>query len=711
MQKRTVLKLYNWWRYTVVLLTLFSAATVNAAAPRILLRDVVAIPSGTNGMTRIAFTLRPDADGRNVAQFKLQTVTLNGVNAQTTRLPLYQGKLDANGEIPLAFDFPTSNIGTSANGTLNVTGSYSYEAVPRTIALTHAVTLPTATNLGTIIARFYLPETTAPNGRRLLGASEDATIRLNGISVGVSNAGISTLSLAPARYQLDAVLPSQARVLLQEQAIDVVAGQTTTLDILLNDEGETTEQTTLESPECPDGILSADFSSFQLKFALNGAVAKLESFSEVTLRAPGNFSDLTDLFQLDADGTIRASNLAVLRNALTAQAGKLQLHVSAQDLDGFSHADTLSFSLGSYTIKGRLQPPPSAPTLPVAGLTISLWTLEEHLGLVTTSQADGSFEFATKVPRLPILIRAETMQGGKYYYATATLLMSGDRDIALPLLGAIDQLNGVPSYHLLNETLPRRADTIMHLPRAAQQAALQRITPRNVEGVSQSTFAMASFEDIAQVGTATLTIPQGTSRLSLRYIIGSGNYPFCPGCDPTYRIERSPFNDLWSVSLLIGASGKQLFATSNAVKAQLRVNPGWQPDGSTVELHEDFDVSTLTASRAITAYLVVSITSSDGPSDPLNPDREFSDVSSAATISGEISTSPPQALEIRGIRRQSLEEDNIKTLPINDSSYYSMPRPGSTNTFHRKFVLDIKKPESVTLTRLKTFLESQPGAN
>src|SRR5262245_50517524 len=78
--------------------------------------------------------------------------------------------------------------------------------------------------------------------------------------------------------------------------------------------------------------------------------------------------------------------------------------------------------------------------------------------------------------------------------------------------------------------------------------------PAVAQGSSQTATASATAaaQNVPITGTATLSVPQGTSHVRLTYNVFTVEYPF-------FVLSQSIFNDTWSVVVQGGSSGQQLF--------------------------------------------------------------------------------------------------------------------------------------------------------
>ncbi|HET9212846.1 MAG TPA: hypothetical protein VFR03_20740, partial [Thermoanaerobaculia bacterium] len=188
-------------------------------------------------------------------------------------------------------------------------------------------------------------------------------------------------------------------------------------------------------------------------------------------------------------------------------------------------------------------------------------------------------------------------------------------------------------------------------------------------------------------------ILKGTKEATLKYRIQTDEYPY-------YVLSQSIYNDTWSLNVRGGASGQQLFDISRQINSQLSVPPVWQGDGTTGEIQEVLNVEALAANADVTLTLFASAMN---VGDSILPTRV------SASLSAET-----------GLSIKSITPDTV-TPTTGDSSFYSIPRPGSTNTYSRWFTLKITKPMNSTVTKmtskllgpgeLMTIVDGPPGAS
>lgn len=170
-------------------------------------------------------------------------------------------------------------------------------------------------------------------------------------------------------------------------------------------------------------------------------------------------------------------------------------------------------------------------------------------------------------------------------------------------------------------------------------------------------------------GSYEYTLPQGTQTVYLVYKVYSAEYPY-------YVQAQSIYNDVWSLTVS-GASGV-LFDITRQVNSQLTQPPVWLPDSTTGDIKQELNVSALTAAGEATVQISASA-------------MNVGDSALPTIVYARLETAP--ALVI-----QDASPDTITT--NNAGNYYSIPRPGVSNTLQRYFTLTLSKEKGVTVERV-----------
>src|SRR5262249_1981936 len=131
--------------------------------------------------------------------------------------------------------------------------------------------------------------------------------------------------------------------------------------------------------------------------------------------------------------------------------------------------------------------------------------------------------------------------------------------------------------------------------------------------------------------------------------------------------------------------------------SQLSTDPVWQSDGSTGTIKKTFDVSSLTANADTTLTLFASAMNVGDSVLPTIVNASIGPDDSQLTIN---SVTPDVVGFPFGIA------SDIST--VGDSSFYSIPRVGSTNYYARTFRLNFTKPTAATISNVTVTL-MDPG--
>jgi hypothetical protein len=516
-----------------------------------------------------------------------------------------------------------------------------------------------------------------------------AIVRVNGEEVATtSSAGTATVDVPAGHTDLLAIVyPMEGAT----ASVDLAAGTATTVDLPLTDREEH-ENTSLVLAEAPDGALPSTFNSFTLRFVdPTGASVPMRSIEEIQLRNIGGTGSTywPQLFGVAADGSIQATNVTAWRSALNAQGGKLELAASAIDTRGRVHWGTFTFYLARFTMAGQLAAPPSNPTLNLGGIYVFASVLNTDLVFRTVSNADGSFS----LPLLPggnIEIDANTIAGGQNYYGDAVVTLNGNLRVIVNMLHTTDKINGVPLYQTEPLTLgmsalgpaPDAAGDPDRLVRSVTEGfgffptAVTTVDPGSVT-VSVSGAA----RDQAVTQNATLTIPQGTPSVVLRYEVHTREYPY-------YVLSQSQYNDWWYLEVTAATNGARLFRRLRQINSQLSLEPIWQSNGSTGDLQYELDTQTLTQS---------------GPAD-------INVLAVTANIGdGVLPTTVTATLSLNfDVSINYIDHDTVS--PTNGlSDRFSIPRTGDSNYFQRTLTFGVHKPTGSTISNVKVFEEGVAG--
>ncbi len=532
-----------------------------------------------------------------------------------------------------------------------------------------------AENTEALTIQTFVDETAFPAGEGVL-------VFIDGAQVGVTGVGgIFTAELLPNREYRIRVLEvglvgGRATIFLEPSA-----GGTQTLQIIMTSEAGVTEDARLVVEGVSDRILDAAFPQLGMRFEYpNGTVARLTTFDYLLLRSSRNEDasrDVTSFFDLDSEGRLVLTDVEAFRSSLLSlRIGEVSIEAYGEDAMGLIFAGQARFYVGRFSLNGLLLPPPSNPALATAGLDVQARFLQDA-GIVysTASDAGGAFTF-NSLPAGNWEIAVSTADGALIYNGFATLSVVGDVGVRITLRTTVDILNNVPPYQITSFIQPQEAESGAPDRYAAQDAySLPQSFVGPGRGTGVTVMVIAGSQDAAITDSESLTVPQGTEKVILTYNVASAEYPF-------YVLSQSIFNDVWTL-VVVGSSGGQLFQITRQVNSMIFVPPFWQGDGTTGEISEELDVSGLTASGDVEIVLSASATNIG---DSILPTWVV------ATLDFE-----PE------LRINEVNADTV-TPTRGDSSYYSIPRSGETNTFTRMYTLKITRPDDSTISNVKATL-------
>lgn len=528
-------------------------------------------------------------------------------------------------------------------------------------------------------------------------AAGGAIVRINGLESGITGAdGTLTLEVAAGEIEVDAIVyPSTSG----SRTVTTTAGQRHTADVVLYDSMEPVEPTALEMAEAPDAVLDRTFTTATFRFVeANDAVVPMKKVYLAELNPEGD-SQMLDAswFAPQANGTVSVTNMTAFRNAIFAASGEIQLRLRAEDTRGRLHDAVVTFFLARFRISGRLYAPPSNQALNVAGLTVVGKVLNTPIVLYATTDVGGRFTF----PLLPsgnFEFKSESLQDGRWYYGQGVLVLDANYDLSVNMLYTDDLAAGIPEFSAqfaatsagafegmrqsppAYEDAPPREERLAHEP--PPEARLIQL------------FVSAAFRNLLVSRTVALDIPQGTTQVTLKYLVATAEYPY-------YVQAQSIYNDTWALRVRGGASGQQLFDIARQINSQLRrLQPLWRADGTTGEIEETLDVTALAATAPARLTLYASAMNVGDGILPTSVRASLEDCTVGST------TNPCESVRIVRVTRDRVPRN---TEPGGVHTYYSIPRTGGVNVRERKWTLTIAKPPAATVERVQADLLMEFG--
>jgi hypothetical protein len=551
----------------------------------------------------------------------------------------------------------------------------------------------------TLTVQTFTYDESAPDGQGP-PAGGGAYVSVDGTPVGqTSSDGTLTVEVAPGERVVSATVPSTSS---GEASIVLGSGESGSLSIVLDDSKEVTEATDLILVEATDSLIPITSPSFTLRFVRNGTTMPITRIAHVELLdRNGNAStELASLFGIAA-GTIAATN-AQSFFGWVPRTEPAVLRVQAVDATGFTHSNVIRFSVGQFALELTLAPPPSNPALPVSNIPVSVSVIGTTITLPQTSDAQGRVVIPS-LPHATLVVDAETASGGVHYYGRATVSHSGETSATLVLRNVVDLLSSVPpvSAQSVSQNFAGPSGASLSRVQSARQAADRTEERRDTslvasaasreltnlhtpaldpeETASISVTSWGTDEPVEQ--TATLTVPQGTSKVTLKYNVTSLEYP-------RWVRDQSPFDDVWMLRVFGGSGGQELFGAWRNVNSQLFGDPAWQGNSNTGEIEEEIDVQALAASGDVQLVLY-------GSSVNIR-DYQFN-----TTVNATLGAQP-------GLTIKTVAKDTV--VPTKgDSTFYSIPRLGDKNVFERWFTLRVTKPENTTIAKVRLTLKDASG--
>lgn len=524
-------------------------------------------------------------------------------------------------------------------------------------------------------------------------------VRVNGIVRGVTDAlGRLDVAVLPGQLQVSIGKPPNEG---GSSVASVVAGGTAAVKVAIDDGKEIAADGVLRIDAVQQGVLSRSAPRVAARFQdARDQSVRLALLTDASVQdVSGQLRNLTNVFSVQADGSVAAATSSFL-GALSGLGGRLTLNVSGEDAAGNVYKSSASFYLADYRVRVQLVAPPSAPGLSLANVRVQATVLNTTLQFQAQSDATG-LVVLPDVPKGNLSLKAVTTAAGLSYTGAGTAALGYDALVSLTLRGPQDVLNNVPpiavqplpanlgglAAALATASKARTASAdsrrlALHQSLRSDAGAVRRKIQAAGGPPSVTVSASGGAENAVIEGSASLSVPKGTKKLTLSYVVSTAEYP-------TYVLQQSIYNDVWSLSVT-APDGSTLFEQTRQINSQLSQDPVWLPNGSTGTLKKEFDVSGLTANAA--ASFVVRVSSVNIGDDLL-----------ATTVNATLDATEPLIIT-------SAVATDSEIVTVNDGSYYSIPRTGATNTTDRTFTVELSKPSGSTLTKASVELLDSSSA-
>lgn len=558
-------------------------------------------------------------------------------------------------------------------------------------ALSFAVLTPPT---GTLTVRTYLSDETAPGGQGL-PAGPGVFITIDGQPVGQTAAdGTLTVTAQAGERLVAATVPSTSS---GEATVTLAPGGSAEASIVLLDSGDVAESTPLVVSEVAGGLLPLASPTFTMQFLRNGTRVPIEIVEQVELldRQGDLVFELGDMFAV-SDGWMLATDPATFFLWLPIIEPAF-LRVHAVDTDGFTHVNTVEFSVGQLALNLTLAAPPSTPTLSVANIDVTVGVVGTDIQLQRTTDAGGHIQLPL-LPYSTLTLNAEKEIGGDFFYGQSALLLTEDTSATLVMRSLTDIVNGVPPLSVTSGGMAAMATATVSAERsAAAQARAATINQQTAlvtaldEGPSVSVTVTSDGQGERIEATAPLTVPRGTEKVTLKYNVTSAEFP-------EWVRKKSPYDDEWSVSVFAGR--KQLFTFTQHVNAQLAGAPVWQADGTTGEIQKELDVKALAQDQDLDLTLTAS---SVNIKDHLFP------TTVNAVLGGVLKLAINKVEKEQPLTPVPADPQGDVGPTKGDGSFYSIPILGQANVFERWFTLTIDKPDDTTVEKVSLTLKDAAG--
>jgi hypothetical protein len=317
-----------------------------------------------------------------------------------------------------------------------------------TLALRNCVTSAAPAPLATVTVRLFEEDDRRKDGR---GTSAGAGVYLDVEGIPIGRSGPRGTIVAKVPSGPIAIHATAYPSSWGESLVDLPAGASRTVSIVLAGDKEPSEESDLVLEEAPEDILPANSASVTLKFVQDDRLVTIEDIDDIELSdAPGESTEFVEEFFTVNGGVIRAAEVPALFERIEkhSRIGRsLALVAMAVDTEGRTHSGTLRFQLGRFRLAVRLAAPPSNPALPVAHIPVRVSVVGSDIAMTRIADANGRVEMES-LPDATIEFDAHTTAGNDHYYLDAAVTACANRSVTLRMLNVKDLVAGVRAMTL-----------------------------------------------------------------------------------------------------------------------------------------------------------------------------------------------------------------------------------------------------------------------
>jgi hypothetical protein len=470
------------WQSLFVLLLSLSTVPLWGQAPRqteddwIVLANPVLFPGSGSGKVRAVFELAYKEEGMSniIVDNVVLLVGQPGVAAPRTQIDYTFPYQMATNRAPILaehyFDreYLVSTTTAGLKAQFRLSGSYFYAGKRFKVDyLGPVMDVPGNGNTGTLIVNSKIWDPESVGEYRLPTAEEIAGsqgVELNRAVVAKMDAnGRMSISLAPGDYEFYAFAEGRRSI---PEVVRVVKDEVVSVEVILDEGKEFWNPLIVKPNAAVEGIISSDFSTvttingfhstnsgFSLIFSSFGKPFDVGTPDNLKVRYQdenGNqVESVQDLF-IKGPFTHILSVSSTKRPALQSIFAKAKGSPITLSGDVSGQGFHFEFRVGTRKVQGKLQAPPSRPSLSVANQTVAVWLVGQQVTLVATTDRNGNFQLPVLVPEGVAANLQVTVVGsdGVNFHGSAAFSTLKDQNVTVVLLGPDDLLNNVAPFQL-----------------------------------------------------------------------------------------------------------------------------------------------------------------------------------------------------------------------------------------------------------------------